>query len=164
MVSGSYDNSFALIDALSGNTALVQAQDDAREPLVLQHNTTEQLPAAIQRLCTTQQLDTHSLHSPFARCYTPAVHSVGAAVSVVGGSSGDSGRGSGSGSGSGGSGSSSDSGQQQQQQQLSSVAQQQKILKVAWHPHMEAVAVAGLYKLYLYQNRQAAHSTDIGRT
>ena len=29
---------------------------------------------------------------------------------------------------------------------------QQKVLKVAWHPHLQAVAVASLYKLYLYQH------------
>ena len=142
LVSGSYNNSFALVDSHSGNSALIQAKDDQREPLVLQHSSTEQLPAAVQRLTTPQQRSTHSLHSAFARCYTPT-------VAVVAGG--------GSGSGSGSSGSSG-------QQQVSSVAQQHKVLKVAWHPHMEAVAVAGLYKLYLYQNRQPQHFTHRGGT
>ena len=134
VVSGSYNNSFALIDSHSGSTALVQAKDDAREPLTLQYHTAEQLPAAIQRTCTPQQLDTHATHASFARCYTPTVHP---AVAAVGASSG---------------------------QPLSTVAQQHKVLKVAWHPHMEAVAVAGLYKLYLYQNRQPTQCTDKGIT
>jgi hypothetical protein len=30
---------------------------------------------------------------------------------------------------------------------------QQKVLNVAWHPHLQAVAVASLYKLYLYQHQ-----------
>jgi len=128
-VSGSYDNSFALIDAHSGHSALIQAKDDAREPMVLQLNEAEQLPAAVQRLATAQQLATHHLPPLFARCYTPTVRSMPsitvATVETDGGS-----------------------------QSASSVAQQHKVLKVAWHPHMEAVAVAGLYKLYLYQNRQ----------
>jgi serine/threonine-protein phosphatase 2A regulatory subunit B len=29
-----------------------------------------------------------------------------------------------------------------------------KVLRVAWHPQLQAVAVAGLYKLYLYQGQQ----------
>ena len=29
----------------------------------------------------------------------------------------------------------------------------EKILKVQWHPTLNAVAVAGLYKLYLYQTK-----------
>ena len=130
-VSGSYNNSFALIDSHSGNTALVQAKDDAREPLVLRQHTAEQLPAAVQRLCTTQEISTHSLPAAFARCYTPTVHSLSAADASS-----------------------------EQQQPLSGVAQQHKVLKVAWHPRLEAVAVAGLYKLYLYQNRQPALFSD----
>jgi len=30
---------------------------------------------------------------------------------------------------------------------------QAKVLRVAWHPRLNAVAVAGLYKLYLYQTK-----------
>ena len=127
IVSGSYSNAFALIDAQSGSSALVQAKDDAREPLILQQHTAEQLPAAVHRLCPAQQASSLCLPASFARCYTPTLSALGV------------------GQGAAGTGSAP---------QLSAVAQQHKVLKVAWHPCMDAVAVAGLYKLYLYQNRQ----------
>ncbi len=36
---------------------------------------------------------------------------------------------------------------------LQTVAYRNKVLRVAWHPRLNAVAVAGLYKLYLYQTK-----------
>jgi hypothetical protein len=39
-----------------------------------------------------------------------------------------------------------------------------KMLKVAWHPRLDAVAVAGLYKLYLYQSKSYASLPSVAQS
>lgn len=123
VVTGSYSQCFTLHSIDAQQTVTIQAKDDAREPDVVHSFHNPQLHTALHH-----QPPPHPLHLPSSvvRSYVPPLPSFLSSSS------------------------SSPSSLSVPTCPLNVV---QKVLKVAWHPRWDAVAVAGLYKLFLYQHQ-----------
>jgi WD40 repeat protein len=154
-VSGTYSNSFTLHNVLSHRTVTIKARDDAREPLLInQHYNYDNgavgydrpTPAGNQPWRSNVASDPK--HTDFAPQTLSNINIIGATgdnVQRINLSAG---------------------GTEPPPIDAPNPAQhfnqlkptkppnyRKKVLKVAWHPRMNAVAVAGLYKLYLYQQK-----------
>ena len=140
MVSGTYANSFTLHHASSTATRTIHCKDDSRIPHVTQQLHNQPLHAQLAHAAAPQQLPLSVV-----RAYQPPLpssdHSIlspcplllfppSARVPPPPSSA----------------------------SATSPSLLQQRVLRVAWHPHRNAVAVAGLYKLFLYQ--QLSHTTQ----
>ena len=137
MVSGGYHNTFTLHDVQTQSTVTVQAKDDAREPDVVHRLHNIQLQHSVLR--PSPPPPPADFSQSIVRSYVPPLppsaqllfggHVAPAHPSSAGASSPSS-------------------------PSLAPASLAQKVLKVAWHPRINALAVAGLYKLFLYQQHQ----------
>lgn len=165
-MTGTYSNAFTLHNVLTHRTVTVKARDDARDPLVInQHfNYTDggvgfERPMHTGLRPTPQNVVAHydagMMHSnPNAslplNSATPAIDPATATAAAAPASTFPS----------------SSSGPSPADyfnhvDPSKSPNYRKKVLKVAWHPRINAVAIAGLYKLYLYSAKAAPPAPPI---
>lgn len=145
-MSGTYSNSFTLHNVLSHRTLTIKARDDAREPLIInQHYNYDNGAVGFEKpTLAGRQMWRSNAANPTSHPLNN-IHLTGTA--------GDQHRLDLAGGGADPPPIESPNPAQHfnQLKPQKSPNYRKKVLKVAWHPRMNAVAVAGLYKLYLYQ-------------